>query len=114
MTDKLICYIYTAFFEERNVFEMTKHAHLAEKISDNGKYQVIGYGDEYQFYDDYPEEWVVDINNEQKFIMIDYITLDPNSDQNFRDRVIKQLIRKLLNLSIRVEHCEKALNNEEE
>lgn len=101
MNDKLVCYIYTAYFtEDDKHFEIVKHPHTAEIISDRDKYQVVGYGDEYQFYSDEPEEWVWDINKEQKYIMIDYITLDPNSEQNFRDRVIKQLMIKLLKFEL--------------
>lgn len=96
MNDKLVCYIYTAYFaEDDKSFEITKHPHLAEKISENGKYQVAGYSGEWNFYDDEPEEWVWDIDKEQKYIMVDYITLDSNSEQNFRDRLIKQLMRRL-------------------
>ena len=101
MNDKLVCYIYTAYWcEEGRHFEIVKHPQVAERISNNDKYQVIGHGEEYQFYSDEPEEWVWDINKEQKYIMIDYITLDPNSEQNFRDRLIKQLMRKLLKFEL--------------
>ena len=97
MEDKIVCYVYSAYLEG-NIFEITKHPNIAYKINER-KYQLMTYCEEFQLDEEDPEEWIWDINLEDKrnkYVMVDYITLDPNAEQRFKDDLIKSLMNRLL------------------
>lgn len=100
--DEIVCYLYCAYYSEKTrVLEISKRPCVAYKIEDNGygevnKYQLKGFSDNYSFYDDDPTNFIMDFEDSDLSLMIDYITLDPNAEKKFTEKVIKTLMKRAI------------------
>lgn len=100
--NEIVCYLYCAYYSEKTrVLEISKSPCVAYKVEDNGygevnKYQLKGFSDNYSFYDVDPTTFIVDFVDNDLSLMINYITLDPNAEKKFTDKVIKTLMRRVI------------------